>query len=70
MSTVTGVGRARPDGVAPGVENVEGEVISLLRYSRSLLRDNVLDAKKVSLDDLPLATRERFAGRDGKSPSS
>ena len=43
--------------------NIEDEVFSLLIYSRKLLRDNVLDAKKVSIEDLPRATFERFVGR-------
>ena len=49
------------------IGNLEDQVFGLLIRSRQLLRVNVLDARPVSIDDLPRATRERFVGKHGQS---
>lgn len=56
-----------PDQVQDGIGRIETQVFSLLINSRQLLRENVLNPEKIALDDLPLATRERFIGKTGKS---
>jgi predicted RND superfamily exporter protein len=55
-----------PDEAQHRVAVIEEDVFSLLIRVRALLRENVLDARPVTLDDLPRATRERFVGRSGK----
>src|SRR5439155_20167970 len=64
---ITSLRTMPPEAAQRGVTNVEHQVFSLLIRSRQLLRDNVLDAKQVTIDDLPPVTRERFIGLRGGS---
>lgn len=56
-----------PEAAQRGVSSVEHQIFTLLIRSRQLLRDNVLDAKKVEVKDLAEATRDRFLGQSGGS---